>query len=163
MKCTVNVHGIFSESVDLAVRVMTMPCPSTMEDWDHIGYPDDGGGGIPSDDTNGGDGGGRGDLGYFFMTNDIPLGPVILFSFLSGILTALVVFQYCGTGPTHNSLNAEQPQQRRRRRPSQSGRRQSYIASPTDINDDDDDNSIVRHRDTRVGVPLDNENDHEML
>jgi glycerophosphoryl diester phosphodiesterase len=83
-KCKVGVHGIFSESVDTAVRAMNMPCPGN-------NYNGDGTGGTapsecPISKSN----------NAFMNTSNVPLGPVILASFCFGILATLVTWKLTG-------------------------------------------------------------------
>jgi len=162
MKCTVGVHGIFSESVDIAVRVMNMPCPAELQINGKFVVVGGVGGSndlsssssdaTPSCSTEGKDDGGCGSgIKSIFNMDEIPLGPVILFSFISGILTALVVWKYCLSPDSSSSSNA----QRRRRR----SQRQSHSAIPTDIIDDDIDIDIDIDNNNHVH----DENDHEML
>jgi glycerophosphoryl diester phosphodiesterase len=127
LKCTVGVDGVFSESVDIAVRAMGMPCPSKHS---HR---------TSSSSSN-----------NTFDMNEIPLGPVIGFSFVSGILVGLMVWKYCGGGGRGNA-RANNNRQQQRRAPRILGRRQSnlppHFAVPTEAADDgeysDDDPPVV--------------------
>jgi hypothetical protein len=88
-KCQVGVQGIFSESVDTAVRAMNMDCPDGKE----VGTTttssatdcsdSSSSSSSHSDNINGSAGG--------INKDDIPLGPVILLSFIVGIFSALLV------------------------------------------------------------------------
>jgi hypothetical protein len=90
-KCKVGVQGIFSESVDTAVRAMNMDCPEGSEG----GPASSGMSSTPAecpdtssnsnaDHINSNSSGG-------IHKDNIPLGPVILLSFILGILAALLV------------------------------------------------------------------------
>jgi glycerophosphoryl diester phosphodiesterase len=135
LKCTVGVHGVFSESVDVAVRAMGTPCPNTKHSGSGHSSP----------------------TPLAFDTSEIPLGPVAGFSFLSGILVALLLFKSCFGGRANNRSNNnnsdtsnQQPQ--RRRAPRIPGRRVSNLpphqAVPTDAADDDNDVQMVVLDDT---------------
>jgi len=137
MKCTVGVHGVFSESVDIAVRAMNMPCPTQLQingkfvlSNDLSSSSSDETSSCSTEGKDGGDCGGGGGIKSIFNTDEIPLGPVILLSFISGILTAFVVWKCCLSPHSISSSNASR--RRRRRRQSQ---RQSHTAIPTDEND----------------------------
>ena len=143
LKCTVGVQGVFSESVDTAVRAMGMACPNTKHS---RGKGSSSSGGSSSSSAD-------------ITLDDIPMGPVIGLSFVSGILVALVAFHLV-CGKKHRTSNSGQPQNpaaQRRRAPRIPGRRVSNLgphsALPTgDAFDDEDDDVVV----------LD-DNDREML
>jgi glycerophosphoryl diester phosphodiesterase len=146
MKCNIGIHGIFSESVDIAVRVMNMPCPpttttTTTTNVEGSGSNNNGSIATTSSSSSSCPRGG-------ITNNDVPIGPLILFSFVSGILTALVVWKYCctiGTTSSSSSTTAaaaaavqqQRPQQRRNRK-----RRTGHSALPTTNMDDDDDDYV---------------------
>jgi glycerophosphoryl diester phosphodiesterase len=139
LKCTVGVDGVFSESVDIAVRAMGMACPG---DTKHSH-------GSSSSSS--------------FDTNEIPLGPVIGFSFVSGILAALMVWKYSGGGGNARSNNNRQQQ---RRAPHILGRRRSNLpphsAVPTEAADDDDNSDDSDDSDDGAPMVLD-DTDREIL
>jgi hypothetical protein len=82
-KCQVGIHGIFSESVDVAVRAMNMDCPTEGSNLGSSPAKPSSPNACPSSSTT-----------KVINTNNIPLGPVILFSFFLGIFAALVVWRY---------------------------------------------------------------------
>uniref|UniRef100_A0A7S0Y8D1 Uncharacterized protein n=1 Tax=Pseudo-nitzschia delicatissima TaxID=44447 RepID=A0A7S0Y8D1_9STRA len=134
LKCTVGVQGVFSESVDTAVRAMGMACPNTKHS---RGKGSSSSGGSSSSSAD-------------ITLDDIPMGPVIGLSFVSGILVALVAFHLV-CGKKHRTSNSGQPQNpaaQRRRAPRIPGRRVSNLgphsALPTgDAFDDEDDDVVV--------------------
>ena len=127
LKCTAGVHGVFSESVDVAVRAMGMSCPGD-DKAKHASFG-------TSSGTNS------------FDKAEIPLIPVIGFSFLSGILAALLAWKYiCGGGAAANNDNGQQRPQSRRA-PRIPGRRVSnlppHLSVPTEADDVDDDAVVL--------------------
>jgi len=134
LKCTVGVHGIFSESVDIAVRAFGMACPDTK----HSRGKGSLGGSSSGSSTN----------DAALSLDDIPMGPVIGLSFVSGILVALVAWTVvCGKRRTSNSGQSQNQQPQRRQAPRILGRRVSNLgphsALPTDAFDDEDDDVVV--------------------
>jgi glycerophosphoryl diester phosphodiesterase len=89
-KCKVGVQGIFSESVDTAVRAMNMDCPDGNEGVS-------GGSGMSSTQAECPDSSSNSDniinnsSSGGINKDNIPLGPVILLSFILGIFSALLV------------------------------------------------------------------------
>jgi glycerophosphoryl diester phosphodiesterase len=86
-KCKVGVHGIFSESVDTAVRAMNMDCPDGSDNEASSSSSSSAGTSAQCPDT--------GKNSSAINTDNIPLGPVILFSFFLGILSGLLVWRIC--------------------------------------------------------------------
>lgn len=122
LKCTVGVHGVFSESVDIAVRAMGMACPDNKSGGQH----------------SLGSNGGSSPTTIGFQTSEVPLLPVAAFSFVSGILAALMAWKYCGGGGSGgDEATSEQPQTPQTRRPPRiRGKRpsnlQPHLAIPTE-------------------------------
>ena len=147
LKCTVGVHGVFSESVNSAVRALSLVCPASNN---KNGNTNTNAKLCPSNNNK--------SNSFSLDTKEIPLGPVVLFSFFLGVLVALVVLKYC----CELSLNSrgQRQQQQQRRAPRQRGRRSSHLPphSALPATDEDDDDAV----DGKNKLVL-NENDHEML
>ncbi|KAL3921186.1 MAG: hypothetical protein SGILL_002877 [Bacillariaceae sp.] len=94
-KCKVGIQGIFSESVDTAVRAFNMPCPG-VDEGNNSGGSSGGsnsGGPVPAEcSTNSSSSSSTG----FLNASNVPLGPVILASFFLGILITLVIWRFTG-------------------------------------------------------------------
>lgn len=136
LKCTVGVHGVFSESVDIAVRAMGMSCPDTKHSR--------GKGGSSSATSS------SGTSNSFSIMDEMPLGPLIGLSFLSGILLALIAFKFVCDRRQIPQPSAPQT----RRAPRLPGRRISNLgphsAVPTEAADEDDDVVILDDTDREI-------------
>ncbi|VEU43351.1 unnamed protein product [Pseudo-nitzschia multistriata] len=119
LKCTVGVDGVFSESVDVAVRALGLACPTEAQ-----GHPNAGPSCTRSNATST-DPCPSCPLGSGML---LPLGPAILFSFVLGILAALLVLRYCcGLSPSRERVPL------RRRAPRIPGRRLSHLPPHTAV------------------------------
>jgi hypothetical protein len=90
-KCKVGVHGIFSESVDTAVRAFNMNCPDTSAKGGSDGAAagdDDASSSTPTPSSCPGN-------NSLINANNIPLAPLFLFSFFMGIFVTLLVWKLC--------------------------------------------------------------------
>jgi len=149
LKCTVGVHGLFSESVNIAVRALTLPCPTSNEKSSNGNANNVGSDGSGKTNTELCPSGNKSSA-FSMDTTKVPLGPVVFFSFFLGILVALVVLKKCF------KVSLNHPEQQPQRRSShQSGRRQRHSHSAVPATDDGATNGTNE-------VEL-NENDHEML
>mmetsp|Transcript_10566 Transcript_10566/g.23983 ORF Transcript_10566/g.23983 Transcript_10566/m.23983 type:complete len:213 (-) Transcript_10566:512-1150(-) len=141
LRCTVGVHGVFSESVDVAVRAMGTPCPDKH-----------------ASNNNNNNNAGASATKSLFDTNEVPLGPVVLFSFFSGILVALLVFKHFSGSAQASAASPWQAQ--RRQAPRRLGRRSSNLgphsAVPTEADeyDRDNDNACDDDADGDAGVAI---------
>ncbi|KAG7347336.1 glycerophosphoryl diester phosphodiesterase [Nitzschia inconspicua] len=101
-KCKVGVHGIFSESVDIAVRAFNMECPN-----------DNAGASAGSGSASGSSSGPSdacpptGKASTTINKDNIPLAPVILFSFFLGVLSALLLWKICSSIQRSHDTNGQ--------------------------------------------------------
>mmetsp|Transcript_28695 Transcript_28695/g.60133 ORF Transcript_28695/g.60133 Transcript_28695/m.60133 type:complete len:136 (-) Transcript_28695:123-530(-) len=134
--------GFFSESVNSAVRALSLVCPASNKNSNSNNAKL-----CPSNNNK--------SNSFSLATEKLSLGPVVLFSFLLGILVALVVLKYC----CELSFNSRRQQQQQRRAPQQRGRRSSHLPPHSALPATDDDGDAV----DGINEVVLNENDHEML
>jgi glycerophosphoryl diester phosphodiesterase len=110
LRCVVGVHGVFSESVDVAVRAMNMPCPAgydlvslsgaNSEVVAHQTSMESSSGSSSSSSSSSGSSSStpptscpptssQNAINTVFNGEDVPLGPVVLLSFTMGLVVAL--------------------------------------------------------------------------
>lgn len=135
LKCTVGVHGVFSESVDIAVRATGMSCPDTKR----------GKGSSTSSSTDS-----SSTTNSISMMDEIPMAPLFGLSFVSGILTTLIAWKFfCGRRQTSQPVASQT-----RRAPRLPGRRISNLgphsAVPTEAADEDEDGVVLDDTDREI-------------
>ena len=140
-KCTVGVQGVFSESVDVAVRAMGMFCADAKHSR---------GKGSSSSSSPSTSGAGV-DIGVPF--DEIPMGPVLGLAFVSGILVTLIALKFC-CGRRRTSINLQQSPTQTRQAPRINGRRVSNLgphsALPMELDDEDDDIAVLDDNDREI-------------
>jgi glycerophosphoryl diester phosphodiesterase len=186
-KCKLGVHGIFSESVDIAVRAMNQPCPDTSSSTPE-GSTEGNNGMAPvtsptscSTPESSSSNNNNNKTDPLMNSTNVPLGPLFLFAFILGIFATLV-----GWTCWNRFSNTRRPRRRRRRggagpdpdhgedgvddvestsvggvstpRSMQRGKKK-HLALPTSEEDDDD---FDDGNGQGSGLRL-NDNDHQML